>query len=322
MLDLNDLSQLALADHQGWLARAAQFESRWPQARAQGIRCAEGMPAAPQAGIIWLALPTPLLGLGMVLQTLSAAFPQPLVLYAQPELAALPVPAIWLDPYGVVPPAQAGQGPPLVPVGIPELDAHPATHFLFWLSFLDQWLGRTLYPEAVRMPEERLQMLATWTLSTPVGENSTKQLAHALYERLPIFWAGETLAGVAYDWWQRYTRYAEAKAEWTVAAAVHHITAATRFPRYWPQAGLFVQLAQDQNDDTSGHKGLAQLFQRRRLASMSVPADLPGRAAAMLYLLEMGEWVALYAAALLGVDPADRVALDFLDSLIGRSGII
>ena len=29
-------------------------------------------------------------------------------------------------------------------------------------------------------------------------------------------------------------------------------------------------------------------------------------------LICLGEWVALYAAALLGVDPTDRVALDFL----------
>jgi hypothetical protein len=52
---------------------------------------------------------------------------------------------------------------------------------------------------------------------------------------------------------------------------------------------------------------------RRRVAAVQAPApaglsDLEH----VLYLLELGEWIALYAAALYNVDPSQRVPLQIL----------
>jgi hypothetical protein len=191
-------------------------------------------------------------------------------------------------------------------------EAHPADIFLMLLAMVDQWLDRSMADRLLPLEEEAAHQLSACVPAVPVSSNPAKGLAHAFNERVPIFWAADSLAGIPWDWWQRYTLYAEAKAEWMDVESLRHIAVMTRFPRYWPQAGIFVRLAQVADSDESWLADLDRLFRSRRIHSLTIEA--PGRpvAAQMLYLFELGEWVALYAAALLGVEPTDRVALDFL----------
>jgi hypothetical protein len=310
MLDIDDPFQIALSDRQGWLARAARSEERWAEAIAGGWLAVQALPSPVRAEVIWLVLPIPLLGIGKAVQATCAHLPGPRVICWQPALATLPVDGVWLDPYGLM---DATQPHCLSIASVPAPQSHPATLFLFLLALLDGWLGRNLAEEASALSANHLANLASAVATVPLADNPAKQIAYRLHERLPLFWAEEPLAGIAYDWWQRYTLYAEAKAEWSTAAAIRQVTATVRFPRYWPQAGTFVRLAQRAEEGPPWLQALERLFQRRKLQGMTVAAMAESLPVALLYLFEMGEWVAIYAAALLGVDPADRVALDFLD---------
>jgi hypothetical protein len=310
MLDIDDPTQIAFSDRQGWLARAARTEERWAEAIAGGRQAALSLPSPVRAEVIWLVLPTPLLGIGEAVQAACADLPGPRVICWQPVLSTLPVDGVWLDPYGLMDATQPHCAS--IP-SVPAEQSHPATLFLFLLALLDGWLGRNLAEEAIALPATRLVELASSEAAVPLADNPAKQIAYRLYERLPLFWAEASLAGIAYDWWQRYTLYAEAKAECSTATAVRQVTATVRFPRYWPQAGTFVRLAQRAEEGPPWLQALDRLFQRRKLQGMTVAAMAESLPVALLYLFEMGEWVAIYAAALLGVDPADRVALDFLD---------
>jgi hypothetical protein len=310
MLDIDDPTQLALSDRQGWLARAAHTEERWAEAIAGGRQAALSLPSPVRADVIGLVLPVPLFGIGEAVQATCAHLPGPRVICWQPVLSTLPVDGVWLDPYGLMDVTQ----PHCFSIpSVPAVQSHPTTLFLFLLALLDGWLGRNLAEEAIGLSPARLVELASSRATVPLADNPAKLIAYRLYERLPLFWAEEPLAGIAYDWWQRYTLYAEAKAEWSTAAAIRQVTATVRFPRYWPQAGTFVRLAQQAEEGPPWLAALERLFQRRKLQGITVAAMAENLPSALLYLFEMGEWVAIYAAALLGVDPADRVALDFLD---------
>ncbi|MBX2999111.1 MAG: hypothetical protein KF893_11425 [Caldilineaceae bacterium] len=313
MLDIDDPSQIALSDRQGWLARAARINGRWAEAIAGGQLAAQGLPDPAGAAVIWLVLPIPLAGIGGAVQAASAHLPGPRVICWQPTLATLPVQGIWLDPYALM---DATQPQRLMIPSPPAPESHPTTLFLFLLAILDTWLGRTLAEDAIKLSAACIDELASSTASVPLAENPAKQIAYRLHERLPLFWAEEPLTGIAYDWWQRYTLYAEAKAEWSTAAPIRQVTATARFPRYWLQAGTFVRLAQNAEEGPPWLNALDRLFHRRKLQGMTVAAQEERLPAALLYLLEIGEWVAIYAAALLGVDPAERVALDFLDAFV------
>jgi hypothetical protein len=312
MLDLNDLSQIALADRRGLLARAANRRERWPQALERGRQHAAQLPTPPGQGLIWLLLPPALQGMGMAVQALHASHTAPLLMRWQPHLASLPVEGIWLDPFHVAGVSALPSGPVISLPGALDPEAHPGDLFLTLLALLDQWLDRSLAGGIVPLAEEAERQLAASAAVIPVSSNPAKELAHALNERLPLFWATDPLAGVAWDWWQRYTLYAESKAEWLDAESFRYVAVMVRFPHYWPQAGLFVRLAQKIESDEKWEADLERLFRSRRIQSLTVTA--PGHSAAsdLLYLFELGEWVALYAAALLGVEPTDRVALDFL----------
>lgn len=311
MFDIDDPTQIAFSDRQGWLARAARTAERWAEASVGGRQAALALPSPVRAEVIGVVLPPSLLGIGKAVQATCANLSEPRVICWQPILSTLPVDGVWLDPYGLMDTTE----PHCMSIpSVPAMQSHPATLFLFILALLDGWLGRNLAEEAIALPATCLVDLASSEATVPLAENPAKQIAYRLHERLPLFWAEEPLAGLAYDWWQRYTLYAEAKAEWSTAAAIRQVTATVRFPRYWPQAGAFVRLAQQAEKGPPWLQALERLFQRRKLQGMTVAAMAESLPAALLYLFEMGEWVAIYAAALLGVDPADRVALDFLDS--------
>jgi hypothetical protein len=312
MLDLNDLSQIALADRRGLLARAANRQERWQQAPAWGRQQGTQLPAPPAHGVIWLLLPHTLQGIGMAVQSLHSSHTAPVLMLWQPDLASLPVEGLWFDPFHV---ASASSLPADRLITTPKAvdpEAHPADIFLTLLAMVDQWLDRDLTDTLLPLEEEAARQLSACAPAVPVASNPAKGLAHAFNERVPIFWSADPLAGIPWDWWQRYTLYAEAKAEWIDVESLRHIAVMTRFPRYWPQAGIFVRLAQVADSAEGWLADLERLFRSRRIQSLTIEA--PGRsvAAQMLYLFELGEWVALYAAALLGVEPTDRVALDFL----------
>ncbi len=310
MLDLDDSTQLAFSDRRGLLARAAQFEQRWQAALTDGVRCMEGVEFATSPTRIWLALPYRLRGLGRAVQALYTSIPNaPLVELWEGQTMTS---ELLLDPCDLWPdyPQRVALATPL------PTTTHPSTIFLALLACLDRGTGNTLAEQAVTILAASSDHLRTWAAEIPVAENPMKQIAHRLSERQPIFWATPLFEGLAWDWWQRYQIYAESKAEWLRAADIRHVAVMARFPRYRPQAGIFVRLQGPGDKPLPWLATLNQVWQTRRIQSVTVPPSVPDHhpAAAMLALCEAGEWLALYAAALLGVDATETVALDYLDA--------
>ncbi len=305
MLDLDDLSQIALADREKRLRRAAHWRARWGQALERGDRLAGQIPSPDPLAV---RVPRELFGVAKAVQRVVA------------QRWAIPLEVHGGDVGGLPPLLGMADTPPTSQApAVPDLGAHlhstehPADAFLLLVRLLEGWQGRELAPELARAETELAERLETLAPDRETAGNLAKALARQLNERLPVFWALEPLAPVAYDWWLRYLHYAELKAQWATDEQVRYAEVMARFPRYWPHTAVYVRLAHGPENPPGWLEGLETVFRRRRIPARTVaaPAGL-SEAQAMLYLLELGEWVALYAACLNAVDPAARVPLDFL----------
>ncbi len=305
MLDLDDLSQIALADREKRLRRAANWRARWGQALERGHRLA-GQTPRPQP--LAVRVPRELFGVAKAVQRMVArSWGATLEVHVGGADGGTPLLGMADTPPSSQPPAAPDLGEHL------HHTDHPGDAFLLLVRLLEGWQGRELAPELDRAEAELAERLEVLLPGQETPDNPAKTLARQLNERLPVFWALEPFAPVAYDWWLRYLLYAELKAQWATDEQVRYVEVMARFPRYWPNTAVYVRLAHGREVRPGWLEGLETLFRRRRIPARTVaaPAGL-SEAQAMLYLLELGEWVALYAACLNAVDPAARVPLDFL----------
>ncbi|HXF64603.1 MAG TPA: SIS domain-containing protein [Caldilineaceae bacterium] len=348
MTDLNRIDEIIQADSQGWFARAAQVDGRPAAAEQRIAGCLDALaarPLDPANEQLLLALPPELLGIGRVAATLQVAAGLRIMLCPAPlRLMHPPTPALYRLPAPQVQHVSDGCLS-LVKVAL-ELDPgalddvaigasatvnlapylHGADHPALALRVLLGVLAAADGAAAATPPlaQAALAGLHRCRPETPVAENPAKQLALRFYERVPLVWGEGIAAAVAQDWAMRYCWYAEAAALAVEPAEVSRLLVMARLPRFWPNTALFTQLpAPAQTTDTQTtnaaalHAELAdatlRLLARRRFATLAVTAP-PGLSPLdhLLYLLELGEWVALYAAALYGVDPAQRVPLQLL----------
>jgi hypothetical protein len=146
-------------------------------------------------------------------------------------------------------------------------------------------------------------------------ENPAKQLALKLYERTPLFWGDSRLAPLAARWQQRVMQDAETAALSADLQQMARDWSMVRLPRFWPNAVVCVWLRDGREDAEERQlaEQIQSLLQKRRY--QTVQAAIPAGAApevALWYGEELGRWVALYLAALYGVDPAARVGWQYL----------
>jgi len=322
VIDMDDLAQLSLYDRQGLQERAARTEARL--AGALAAAAAFPLPQHPGGGMLLLDLPGSLAGVAHLLEELSQTWTTPPVLRWQPILAQLPVPQVILT---TRPQAlafrRAGRAQMVDLSAEIREESHPGAVFLFLLGLLARW-GAPLDLQALRAElEGLLPEMATFLPGRAQAENPAKQLALAIHERTPLFWAWTPLAGVARDWSLRLILYAEASAAWASGQELTNVQVMARFPRYWPHISTFVQLPGPGSPGPEREKRRKRteafhlLLRKRRAESVPVPGpeDVSPLVAAWR-LLELGEWVALYSASLYGVDPADRVPLAFLEAMM------
>ncbi len=335
MIELDDLSQLYALDRDHLLVRAGQVSERWPLAQA-AFTAFSAQHDLAQFRIsnqdtvttlsIVLILPPELVGIGRAVRSLchqSAGLPLRLNLVLwDPDLhpGHISAPALWLS---AVPPATLHQfselntfAPLLDLSPFISADQHPAQVFLFLLALLDQWSPEPALATAATASLDQLSaLMATWTPGIPTAQNQAKQLAIQLHERLPFFWGAGPLAAIAEDWRLRRLWYAEAMAWAAPTDELVRIQVMARLPRYWFNIVTFVHLTSRLPNYSliSAEAKLDRLFTIRRLSSLRVttPDELT-LAGALWYYLELGEWLALYAAALYNVEPAERVPLQFL----------
>lgn len=157
---------------------------------------------------------------------------------------------------------------------------------------------------------------ADCTPDLPIAANPAKQLAVRLNDRIPIFWGTGPIsgpitgpfAGIAADWCARRLWYADSMALSAEEPALARLLALGRLPRYWPNVATLVRLLGRGDDAASAN--LHKIFARRRFSVVDVaaPPELT-LLEATYYLLALGEWVALYAAALTDADPLEQTPL-------------
>jgi hypothetical protein len=149
----------------------------------------------------------------------------------------------------------------------------------------------------------------------PRAHNPAKQLALRLYERTPLFWAASHLASLPPLWQQQVMHAAEAAALSATLEQMARDWSMVRLPRFWPNALVGVWIS-DGGEDPAEQQlavNLQTLLQKRRYQVIRVAVPRGATPAATTWHgHELGSWVALYLAALYGVDPAERVPWQYL----------
>lgn len=187
---------------------------------------------------------------------------------------------------------------------------HPAHALLGLLGLLSALHEPT--PRRHPYAPALLDALARCRPEIPTTDNPAKQLALRIHDRIPCFWGTDIEHLAARDWAVRLLWNAESIAMAVEQDALSRLEVMARFPRFWPNVAAWVRLV---SPDTSSDlpDALTHILARRRfiLHELHAPAPCSGLDRA-LYWLELGEWIALYVAALNNVDPAALVPFDLL----------
>jgi hypothetical protein len=263
-----------------------------------------------------LILPPELMGIGRVASAVASQLGSPIWLAPADVRLGVPPTAtlVWLTPSDLVtlsaplrPSLTFDDVAPFAPLPMTASpDDHPVAvlaHFLHAVS-----LAHAQTPP-VTLPAALAHRLDQCGLEIPTGDNPAKQVALRLHERIPIFCADAIDTGIAKDWAMRLHWLAETAAWQVDGPTLARSAVLARLPRYWPNTACFVTF---QEDDVTDARTLVaatlDLLRRRRFAvySIAVPAGLDPLQRAG-YLLELGEWVALYAALLNNSELGARV---------------
>jgi hypothetical protein len=198
---------------------------------------------------------------------------------------------------------------PLVDLhGAVDFDNHPAYSFAYLSTLAARSISLT--PEAPALDNGWLGSLLP---TTAYAHNPAKQLAVRFLTRVPLLWGAEPwLVAIAQDWQLRILRYAESAALVAGQEEMLHGWSMARFPAFWPNALCIARLSDPEAPDDARTAALQSIFQKRRFDAIEIAAPGAERIDQAVHLLHLGEWVALYLAALHGIDPADRAPLQLL----------
>lgn len=283
--------------------------------RSRTITHTPGLPR-PSDRVPLLVLPPELMGIGRVASGVAAQTGNPIWLAAsQVRLGMSPTAALtWLAP-GDLANFTAPHRPPLASADLLPFAPSPVTisaddHPVTALAYLLHVVGLTeVLTTPATLPASLVDLLNRCGQEVAASDNPAKQIALELHERIPIFCADALDTGIAMDWAMRLHWLAETAAWQVDGPTVARSTVLARLPRYWPNAACFVAFsADDATDDRALITASLDLLRRRRFAvhSITVPTGLDALQRA-IFLLELGEWVALYAALLNNSEPGARV---------------
>lgn len=234
-------------------------------------------------------------------QALCAAAAGGSITYA-PEVAGLARLAAELS--ALPPPAPAtGDAPRIL-----TFDTHPAYILTTFLALSARMAGEP--PPQLAVNRAWLQALLP---ETPAAANVAKQAALRLYQHVPIIWSGAPwLEGVGEEWRLRILYYAESGALAAGSERMQRLWSMARFPNFWPNGVVVVHLAAQDGPAMPGDEALAAILAARRIQRLELAAPGVTSAEVAIHHLYLGNWIALYLAALYQVDPADRVPLQLL----------
>jgi hypothetical protein len=322
MVDLDSVPDLLQWDRHGLLTRAAQVGAEPPRqdaGRWGGWLPATAVSAMRNGARLILELPPELQGIGAVACNLTAELTglHPILWHPDQPVVPSAHSVVWLTALPAIFAASAPSGRAAFTSALPldisdqvRFADHPALTLMrlldLFASFLPPVAAHRLLSSAT----------PTWpvgcSLDVPVVGNPAKQLAVRLSDRIPIIWGNGIMAGVAADWTVRHLWYADSMAFTASPLHLARIYSLGRLPRFWPNAAAIVRL-QDGAASSLMDDELQRIFARRRFTILDVsPTPELSVLDSILYLLALGEWAALYTAALTESDPLEHTPLTIL----------
>ncbi len=174
-------------------------------------------------------------------------------------------------------------------------------------------------PDPAAEIEDALQAMAEVAAESRedvlVADNSAKQMAQRLYDRLPIVYGASFLSAVAQRWKDQFNENADTLAGCEeLPEADHNAVVGTKVatgvlsrstvlilssPLYYPRTQVRVELT-------------AELLEKRRLRVEVIEGHGQSRLAHLLSLIHLGDYVSVYLALLNDIDPTEMTPIEFL----------
>jgi glucose/mannose-6-phosphate isomerase len=217
------------------------------------------------------------------------------------------------------------QGVPVVPA---PTGLQPRAALLHLLAPLVVTLGRLgVIPDPAAdldaAREAAAAAVAAYGPQAPQEENPAKQLALALHGTVPLIYGAEATAAVAYRWKCQLNENAKVPAYWAALPELDH----NEIVGFEGMGQLGRQVAIVMLREPRQHRQVARRFEfTRDLIESSVRsvhgvvAEGEGALARVLDLVLLGDFVSLYLACLLGVDPGPVDMIERLKDRLATTG--
>ncbi|MHB8646660.1 MAG: bifunctional phosphoglucose/phosphomannose isomerase [Thermomicrobiales bacterium] len=151
--------------------------------------------------------------------------------------------------------------------------------------------------------------------AVPENGNPAKQMARALFGKIPAIYGGTMLAPVARGWKAKLNGYAKTTALFDMLPEVNHTsTVGYAFPVQLAEHLAVVQLrsSYDHPRVRVHWQVTTDLLDRRGIPYGIVEAQGRSRLAQMLWTLAFADWAAYYLALLNGIDPTAEEAIAYM----------
>ncbi|HET9417476.1 MAG TPA: bifunctional phosphoglucose/phosphomannose isomerase [Candidatus Limnocylindria bacterium] len=158
--------------------------------------------------------------------------------------------------------------------------------------------------------------------SVPTDANPAKQLAWAMFGRMPIVYGHGLMSAVAHRWKTQFNENAKAWAAWEpMPEANHNAIEGSLNPRELGDAPYIVQLRDPEEPAEIGerYRVVEELLGERATNRSEVVAEGPNPLARVLTTVAYGDFVSVYLAILYQTDPTPVTLLAMLKERLARA---
>jgi glucose/mannose-6-phosphate isomerase len=184
-------------------------------------------------------------------------------------------------------------------------------------------IGLIAEPDELRPAIQALEGLHEQTSpSVPTDENPAKQLAWAMFGRIPIIYGHGPMAAVARRWKTQFNENAKAWAAFEpMPEANHNAIEGSLNPRELSDGLYVVQLRDpDEPDDIAArYRVVEELLGERATNRSEVRAEGSSALARLLWTVSYGDLVSIYLAILYQTDPTPVTLLSMLKERLARA---
>jgi glucose/mannose-6-phosphate isomerase len=166
------------------------------------------------------------------------------------------------------------------------------------------------------------EMLERTAPSVETDANPAKQLAWAVFGRIPIIYGHGPMTAVAHRWKTQLNENAKAWAVWEpMPEANHNAIEGSLNPRELSDALYVIQLRDHEEPAEIGerYRVVEELLGERATNRSEVRAEGPSRLARVLTTVAYGDMVSVYLAILYQTDPTPVTLLSMLKERLARA---